>query len=183
MGKWSSELHNAHVTFAMGEKWGEEWSGVINQYLDYEAACGYQDGGSRVGGDNRPEEITLWVSRGRKWFSPPKIARLGKLGEEGSYADTWWNWWKSIQPVEREPIEDTGMLTWPMGKMTWGKLTKMGGRNGFMQVMAGLLWWGLEEFRGGDDEDDHAGWLAAVGDVEGILHGLLLSGELVYVHP
>ncbi|KAJ7770049.1 hypothetical protein B0H16DRAFT_1715674 [Mycena metata] len=153
MAKWPAELRNAHTAFAMGAKWGSEWSGLVNEYLDYEAACGYQDGGGRVGGDNRPEEIAAWVNRGRKWFSPPKIARLGQLGEEGSYADNWWNWWKSIQPVEREPIDDTGMLTWPMGKMTWGKLTKMFGRNGFMQVMAGLLWWGLEEFRSHDDED------------------------------
>ncbi|KAJ7016271.1 hypothetical protein C8F04DRAFT_1282007 [Mycena alexandri] len=53
----------------------------------------------------------------------------------------------------------------------------MSGRNGFMQVMASLLWWGMEEFR--DGSEDTSGWAAAVGDVEGILYGVLQSGQVV----
>ncbi|KAJ7032964.1 hypothetical protein C8F04DRAFT_1261533 [Mycena alexandri] len=84
-------------------------------------------------------------------------------------------WWRSLQPSGREVVEETGMMTMPM-EMEWGKLTKMSGRNGFLQVMASLFWWGLEEFR--DGREDKSGWAAAVGDVEGILYGVLRSGEV-----
>ncbi|KAJ7121213.1 hypothetical protein C8R46DRAFT_1238480 [Mycena filopes] len=169
----SSTSSAAHAAFAMGIKWGKEWSDLVAKYLEFEKVCGYQEeGGGRIGGENRPEEVGRWISRARQWFSPPVIGNLGKLREKGSYVDRWWLWWKSVQPSERVEIEQTGMLTLPM-KMSWGKLPKLYGNNGFMQVMASLLWWGLT-MRG---EEEKEGWLLAVADVECILHGVIESGE------
>ncbi|KAJ7042208.1 hypothetical protein C8F04DRAFT_1252184 [Mycena alexandri] len=173
--KWSEELRRAHSAFAMGEKWPEDWARLVNEYMDFEAAAGYPEDGPRIGGESRPSEVGEFLNGGRKWHSPPKIRNLGKLGEKGSYADNWWLWWRSLQPNEREVIEETGMMTMPR-EMDWGKLTKMSGRNGFMQVMASLLWWGMDEFR--DGSEDASGWAAAVGDVEGILYGIVQSGEV-----
>ncbi|KAJ7163636.1 hypothetical protein C8R46DRAFT_902658, partial [Mycena filopes] len=144
---------------------GGEWSDLVTKYLEFEKACGYQDEGPRIGGSNKPTEIGWWIGRARN---------EGRgIGDGGSFADNWWLWWKSLQPSERtEEIEGTGMLTFPM-KMTWGRLATLYGRNGFMQVMAALLWWGLA-LRG---EEQKEGWLAAVADVECILHGIIESGE------
>ncbi|KAJ7020136.1 hypothetical protein C8F04DRAFT_974751 [Mycena alexandri] len=159
----------------MGANWPEDWARLVNEYIDFEAAAGYPDEGPRMGGDGRPSEVGEFLTGGQKWHSPPKIRKLGKLGDKGSYTDNWWMWWQSLQPAEREVVEETGMMTMPM-EMAWGKLTKMSGRNGFLQVMASLFWWGLEEFR--DGHKDKSGWAAAVGDVEGILYGVLRSGEV-----
>ncbi|KAJ7022288.1 hypothetical protein C8F04DRAFT_1272732 [Mycena alexandri] len=175
MAQWSEELRRAHSAFAMGANWPEDWARLVNEYIDFEAAAGYPDEGPRMGGDGRPSEVGEFLTGGRKWHSPPKIRKLGKLGDKGSYTDNWWMWWRSLQPAEREVVEETGMMTMPM-EMAWGKLTKMSGRNGFLQVMASLFWWGLEEFR--DGREDKSGWAAAVGDVEGILYGVLRSGEV-----
>ncbi|KAJ7751631.1 hypothetical protein B0H16DRAFT_1460179 [Mycena metata] len=176
MGKWSEEVRRAHGAFAMREKWPEDWARLVNEYLDFEAVAGYpNEEGPHIGGDGRPSEVTTFLTAGRKWHLPPKIKHLGKLGEKRLYADNWWMWWRSLQPSEREVVEETGMMTMPM-EMEWGRLTKMSGPNGFLQVMASLFWWGLEEFR--DGPEDNSGWPAAAGDVESILYGVLKSGEV-----
>ncbi|KAJ7633768.1 hypothetical protein DFH06DRAFT_1336855 [Mycena polygramma] len=174
MAKWLTELRNAHSAFLLGEKWGDDWAELVDTYLDFEAACGYQEQGPRIHGVGKPEEIAAWLKGGRKWFAPPKIARVGRVGETGSYADNWWLWWRSIQPRERLWIG--GMLTWGTD-MTWGKLTTLYGRNGFMQVMASLLWWGMLEFRGGEN-GEKSGWSLAVSDVQMVLRALLDSNLL-----
>ncbi|KAJ7018782.1 hypothetical protein C8F04DRAFT_976719, partial [Mycena alexandri] len=172
MHDWPEELRRAHAAFAMGIEWGKEWSELVTRYLEFEGACGYQEDGPRIGGEKKPEEVGKWISRGRKWFSPPRIANVGAVGEMGSYAENWWVWWRSLQPVERVLIEETGMMSFP-AKLSWGKLTKLHGRNGFMQVMASLLWWGLA--MKGDGEK--TAWLEAVTDVVCILTGVIQSGE------
>ncbi|KAJ7821733.1 hypothetical protein B0H13DRAFT_1527994, partial [Mycena leptocephala] len=141
-------------------------------YLNFEAAFGYQDSGPRIDGDPKPEEISAWLKGGRKWSAPPRISNLGRLGEKGTYADIWWLWWRSLQPPERMWVG--GMLTWPT-EMTWGKLTRMYGRNGFMHVMASLLWWGMAEFRSGANASEASGWSIAVSSVEDVLGALVTS--------
>ncbi|KAJ7734649.1 hypothetical protein B0H16DRAFT_1467497 [Mycena metata] len=175
MAKCPEELWRVHSAFAVGEKWPEDWARLVNEYMDFEAAAGYPEDVPRIGGDGRLSEVGDFLTGGQKWHSPPKIRNLGKLGAKGSYADNWWFWWRSLQPNEREVNEETGMMTMPM-EMEWGKLTKMSGRNGFMQVLASLLWWGMEEFQNGSE--DTSGWGEAVGDVEGMLYGALHLGEV-----
>ncbi|KAJ7446034.1 hypothetical protein B0H11DRAFT_2249218 [Mycena galericulata] len=179
MAKWSDELRRAHSAFALGEKWETDWADCVDKYLDFEAACGYQDEGPRIGGEGRPDEVAEWIRGGRKWFSPPSIKNLGRLGEKGSYANNWWLWWRSIQPPERQWFG--GMLTAPT-EMTFGKMTTMYGRNGFMQVMASLLWWGLQESRGGS-LGKQTGWSQAVSDVRSMLECLVSSNELSAAPP
>ncbi|KAJ7092022.1 hypothetical protein B0H15DRAFT_799760 [Mycena belliarum] len=172
MRKWPAELRNAYSAFALGTKWGKIWADCVETYLEVEAACGYRDEGPRIGGERRPEEMQKWISGGRKWFTPPKIAKPGNRGEAGTYTDEWWAWWISLQPPERMCVG--GMLTTPT-EMSWGKLPKMCGRNGFMQVMASLFFWGMDNERRGQTDPE---WEIGVDDVHWLLNQLLLSGEL-----
>ncbi|KAJ6492728.1 hypothetical protein C8R47DRAFT_1070280 [Mycena vitilis] len=174
MAKWPAELRKAHAAFALGVSWGDDWAGLVSTYIDFEAACGYQESGPRIHGEGKPDEIVTWLKGGRKWFAPPHIARVGRVGEAGSYADNWWLWWRSIQPPERLWIG--GMLTSPV-EMTWGKLARLYGRNGFMQIVASLLWWGMQEFRSGEN-GEKSGWSLAVSDVDDILRGMLKANIL-----
>ncbi|KAJ7855149.1 hypothetical protein B0H14DRAFT_2579490 [Mycena olivaceomarginata] len=161
--KWPSELCNAYTAFALGEKWGGDWSMLVKAYMDFEAVCGYQDMGPRIDGKDKLAEMGAWIKSGRKWGSPPKLVNMGKLGQKGSFVDNWWHWWRSLQPPER--VWMGGMLSW-VDDMIWGKLPRMYGQNGFMQIMICLLWWGQEVHRQARTD---SGWASAVGCVEHVL--------------
>ncbi|KAJ7352563.1 hypothetical protein DFH08DRAFT_693964, partial [Mycena albidolilacea] len=142
---------------------GGDWSMLVKVYMDFKAVCGYQDTGPQIDGKDKPAEVGAWIKSGRKWGSPPELANMGKLGQKGSFVDNWWRWWRSLQPPER--VWMGGMLSW-VDDMTWGKLPRMYGRNGFMQIMICLLWWGQEVHRQAQTD---SGWASAVGCVEHVL--------------
>ncbi|KAJ7078271.1 hypothetical protein B0H15DRAFT_789080 [Mycena belliarum] len=174
-------MRKAFSAFALGEKWGSEWGDLVNAWLDLEAACDYNDDGGKLDTMHRPPEVHEFIKHGRKWWAPPAIQNVGRVGEKNSYADRWWLWWRHLQPKERLWVG--GMLTTPT-EMTWTpKLTTMHGRVGFMQVLASLLWWGLAEAKAGD-VGRASGWEDAVEDVAFLLQRLVESGELKrYVCP
>ncbi|KAF8209729.1 hypothetical protein K438DRAFT_1753376 [Mycena galopus ATCC 62051] len=174
MAQWSEELRRAHAAFSLGKKWGADWGHLVIAYLEFEAACGYQEAGPRMDGEHRPAEVAAWMKSGRKWGALPKMRKIGSVGDKASYADDWWLWWRSVQPPERECMGGT-LLTWPT-KMTWGKLPRMYGKNGFMLVIASLLWWGQEETRTGNAAATGSDWGMAVTGVTGILKHLVREG-------
>ncbi|KAJ7430015.1 hypothetical protein B0H11DRAFT_2264458 [Mycena galericulata] len=155
-GKWPKEMKAAFGAFAVGEKWGTTWAELVETWVDVEEAAG------------RPAEIGEFLKGGRKWYHPPTVRNVGKLGLEGSFVDRWWKWWRAIQPPEQE--------------MTWGNLPKMHGRTGFMLVLASLMWWGLASQGGayaGPYAEPSMEWWRAVGEVKFLLTALLKSGEIV----
>ncbi|KAJ7164579.1 hypothetical protein C8R43DRAFT_878649 [Mycena crocata] len=154
-----------------GECWDSVWADCVDKFLDFEAACGYQEKGPRIGGEDRPDEVQAWLGSGRRWFVAPAIATLGMVGEADSFVDRWWRWWRSIQPPERSWLG--GRITRPR-EITWKKMAGLYGKNGFLQVMGTLLWWGLEEARRAEE----SGWEKAVKEVHYVLSELIDSGEL-----
>jgi hypothetical protein len=52
----------------------------------------------------------------------------------------------------------------------------MNGNNSFLQVMAGLTWWGELAYKRGEEEREE--WDAAVDDVTWVLEQLLESGDI-----
>ncbi|KAJ7106833.1 hypothetical protein C8R43DRAFT_906037 [Mycena crocata] len=157
----------------MGERWGAEWADCVNRFLDFEKACGYSETGPRIGGGDRPEEVKAWVKGGRKWFELTALdkASVGKIGEEGSFVERWWTWWRSLQPAERKWTGEG--LSCPSG-MKWGRMATLCGPNGYMQVMLALLWWGTA-VAGTEEESD---WTNAVADVDFAVGQMLASGEV-----
>ncbi|KAJ7127330.1 hypothetical protein C8R43DRAFT_843636, partial [Mycena crocata] len=140
---------------------GAEWADCVNRYLDFEAASGYSEKGPRMGGgDVRPEEVKDWIHKGR--------STLGKIGDQGGFVDSWWAWWRSVQPAERKWAAGGG-LSCPAG-MKWGKLATMCGPNGILQVMLALLWWGTAVVGKGAESED---WTSAVADVDFALGEML----------
>ncbi|KAJ7170634.1 hypothetical protein C8R43DRAFT_875402 [Mycena crocata] len=174
MRQWPAELRNAHTAFLVGQRWGEEWADCVNRFLDFEAGCGYVEKGPRIGGGkDRPHEVWEWVKGGRRWHDFPVLdsKKIGGIGQVGTFVDTWWLWWRSIQPPERKWVN--GGLTCPPG-MKWGRMATLCGPNGYMQVMLSLLWWG-SAVAGKQNEGD---WSSAVGQVDFALGEILASGEL-----
>jgi hypothetical protein len=80
-----------------------------------------------------------------------------------------------LQPEERAEL-DNGGLSRPE-TANWSKMARLYGKNGLLQVMATLVWWGeVVQKRGG--EEDREEWVAAVCDVTWVLGELLKSGEI-----
>ncbi|KAJ7602810.1 hypothetical protein DFH06DRAFT_1351047 [Mycena polygramma] len=151
--KFSHDMHKAYGAFALGKSWGDKWGGCVNAWLDMDAATGYAYGG-RLTAQGRPPQVSKFINAGRKWWSPPTIANLGKKDDEQSFVGMWWGWWEEIQPKE-------GL----------GTLPTMFGPTGLVLVLATLFWWGLVE--------RSVEWEAAVDALTELLERLLESGELV----
>ncbi|KAJ7855820.1 hypothetical protein B0H13DRAFT_1517247, partial [Mycena leptocephala] len=73
----------------------------------------------------------------------------------------WWKWWVSLQPAER--VYHERRLEQP-SSASWDVLAQLHGKNGLLQVMVTLLWWGDLV---GDAEDAcrYVEWTKAVDDV------------------
>ncbi|KAJ7077249.1 hypothetical protein C8R43DRAFT_910555, partial [Mycena crocata] len=127
----------------------------------------------------RPPAVAWWLGRARQWQKFVGIGELGSQGRKNTYINAWWNWWKMIQPEGREWVG--GTLSMP-DDCDWGTIAKLHGRNGLLQGMASLLWWG-DKVGKGKDAMAHLSWTRAVGDVAAVLHELLRPGviEKAYV--
>jgi hypothetical protein len=170
------ELGHAYLVFEIGSKWGMEWTVCIQKFYDFEAAWGFIDEGAQMGRDVHPPQVNGWLSRGRKWTLPPTlVVDLSTRETAELWTGLWWNWWKSLQPRERS-IENNGELSRPE-LADWSEMAELHGKNGLLQVMAMLVWWG--EVAQKRDSGVQAEWLAAVNNVTWVLERVLASGEIV----
>ncbi|KAJ7897381.1 hypothetical protein B0H13DRAFT_2337915 [Mycena leptocephala] len=159
--KWTPELSNAHKAFERGRDWGIAWAGCVDKFMDFEAACGYSDAGGQISTEGRPTAVGWWLGRGRKWDRTVDVGTVGDAKTPDTFVATWWKWWMTVQPKDRSE---------------WGPMAKLHGKNGVLQVMATLLWWGEAI-----DEDDPLGrieWGTAVEEVEGVFTEMLRSGAV-----
>ncbi|KAJ7785057.1 hypothetical protein DFH07DRAFT_726480 [Mycena maculata] len=68
-----------------------------------------------------------------------RLGKLGKVGEDGTFADNFWTWWIALQPPERVVFEGRLSRT---SEADWGKMLELCRKSRVLQVMAALLWWG-----------------------------------------
>ncbi|KAJ7440828.1 hypothetical protein B0H11DRAFT_2252646 [Mycena galericulata] len=170
--QWSSELGKAHAAFARGKMWGEDWAACVVAFLDFEGVCGYDDNGGKISTKERPKVVKDWIARARNWNASMAIGTIGSAEEEGTYVNQWWKWWKLLQPSDR--LGFAGLMSCPSGDPEsdeWKALAKLHGKNGWLQVMASLLWWG-DEVGDGSEPARHVDWTGAVREVEYMLKEL-----------
>ncbi|KAJ7114742.1 hypothetical protein C8R44DRAFT_740117 [Mycena epipterygia] len=169
--EWTQELVNAHAGFERGKSWGPAWAACVSQFFDFEAAHRYADDGAQIGGKGRPKPVKAWIGRARKWNVQVDLGRRGSRELLGSYIGMWWGWWVAMQPEER--IMTDGELSKPT-EADWGPMSKLYGKNGLLQVMATLLWWGDSVDWDDDVEDveERVEWEQAVNDVAWVLEEL-----------
>ncbi|KAJ7234291.1 hypothetical protein C8J57DRAFT_1531831 [Mycena rebaudengoi] len=162
--QWTPELTRAHAGFMRGKKWGIAWASCVKQFYDFERSHGYH--GNPISTKDRPEIVKTWLAKGRPWDVVQELGNLGSRGVEDSFVDSWWGWWIAMQPKNRK-VRD-GVLDEASDHHRWYVLAKVGGRNGLIQLMAMLLWWGD---RVGDkgEGSDFSQWVAAVEDVTEVL--------------
>ncbi|KAJ7688925.1 hypothetical protein B0H14DRAFT_2210430, partial [Mycena olivaceomarginata] len=114
-----------------------EWATCVEHFMDFEKRSGYEDG-SQITADGRPDVVKRWLARQRRWDVKQDVGTLGSESMEGTFVSSWWKWWMGVQPADRR---QSGALSRP-ADLDWGVVMKLHGRNGLLQVMATLLWWG-----------------------------------------
>ncbi|KAJ7803804.1 hypothetical protein B0H14DRAFT_3486976 [Mycena olivaceomarginata] len=154
--EWTDELGRAHATFERGRGWGLQWALCVQKFLEFEAAWGFTECTYQMAKKNWLGQIGGWLSRGRKWTLPPTLGEtLGTRKNEELWVGGWWKWWNGLQPNERVALEN-GELSRPE-EADWSAMAAMHGKNGILQVMATLGWWGeVAQKRSAEEKDD--GW-------------------------
>ncbi|KAI0062046.1 hypothetical protein BV25DRAFT_1784395, partial [Artomyces pyxidatus] len=117
---------------------GKEWHDCVENWTRFEKMQGYPDRKDRtqwVKTAARPEQFSDWSKRHRNYANVPTIA------DPDEYAQSWRDWWVSLQPTWRTE----GAVAWPLlrdiGKeKDWTDLRK-GGMNGFLCILIVLAWW------------------------------------------
>ncbi|KAJ7028755.1 hypothetical protein C8F04DRAFT_963637, partial [Mycena alexandri] len=140
---------------------GIEWAGCVSMFLDFEAAWGYKDAGAQITTEGRPTALHWWIGRGGNWDKTPDLGVLGNSKTPGSFVASWWSWWLAVQPKEEGD---------------WAPVLKLHGKNGLLQVMASLVWWGEKAMK--ESPLDKLEWSAAVEDVERVLTEMLRPGVI-----
>ncbi|KAJ7773742.1 hypothetical protein DFH07DRAFT_767683 [Mycena maculata] len=174
--EWPAELTRAHTAFERGKGWGIEWVSCVNSFFAFEAAWGYGEDGMQITAKERPQAMKAWLARARNWATVVDLGELGKQGAEGTFVDQWWTWWMSLQPVERFSMSRSMACS---ENTNWGSLLKLHGKNGLLQVMATLLWWG--DATGDKAKSDPFGylkWTCAMTDVEWAMGEMLWLGVI-----
>ncbi|KAJ7767522.1 hypothetical protein DFH07DRAFT_736737, partial [Mycena maculata] len=143
----------------------------VARFFNFEAASGYTEGRTLVSAKARPTAVKDWLARGRKWNTVMPLGVVGHKREPGTFVAQWWSWWREIQPSEREWLRP-GVLSTPE-TADWSQLAKLRRRNGLLQVMATLLWWGDHV---ATDPNYMNEWTGAVTDVLWVLEELLKVG-------
>ncbi|KAJ7642534.1 hypothetical protein B0H17DRAFT_1148793 [Mycena rosella] len=171
--EWTLELGRAHAAFARGKAWGLKWAQCVAAFFDFEGAHGYDDAGAQMPVKGRPKQVKAWIARARAWEKGMDLGVLGERKRKSTFIGSWWVYWTSLQPEERLGGEEK--LSRPE-MADWEAMSKLHGKNGLLQVMLTLLWWG--DCAGDETEDDknvptlREVWLEAVGDVEWVLRQL-----------
>ncbi|KAJ7018491.1 hypothetical protein C8F04DRAFT_1277636 [Mycena alexandri] len=164
---WTGEL-------VRGKEWGIVWARCVAGFFDFESAHGYSENRAQIPVAKRPRAMGEWLARGRQWdrFGQIGTMPIGDQNSEGSWVEGWWSYWVSLQPVER--VYMGGALSQP-NNADWEDLAKLNGKNGLLQVMALLLWWG-DYVGDGADVFQFNDWTRAVQDVTWVLRQLETSG-------
>jgi hypothetical protein len=141
--------------------------------MDFEKACGYGEG-SAIMTQSRLAVVKWWLARGRKWDVLQTLGALGSEGASNTFIHDWWKWWLPGQPKERGklPLDLCGCPS----SLDRTSVAKLHGKNGILQVMATLLWWGnIVVLR---SPLDRMTWVLAVEDVTYMLEAMLKSGTI-----
>ncbi|KAJ7030418.1 hypothetical protein C8F04DRAFT_1186824 [Mycena alexandri] len=159
--KWTEEIRRAHKAFERGKTWGIEWAECVDMFLDFERACGYSEAGGQITTEGRPPAVHWWLGRGRNWDKLPDLGVLGSSKTPGTFVASWWSWWMAAQPKEEGD---------------WEAVIKLHGKNGLLQLMATLLWWGEKAME--ESPLDRLEWLAGVEDATRVLTEVLRPGVI-----
>ncbi|KAJ8473470.1 hypothetical protein ONZ45_g16283 [Pleurotus djamor] len=140
---------------------GDRYGLLIKLLLLHESKTGYENSKKGLPVQNRPGEISKWLSNGRLRY---KIS----IANARDFGKLWWAWWRCMQPDWRSQAKSGELLQRIPAGESLEKL-KVHGANGFLVVIVGLYSWGCAVKKEGKEDES---WDRAVKDVEWVLKAL-----------
>ncbi|KAJ7152145.1 hypothetical protein C8R43DRAFT_1127226 [Mycena crocata] len=168
--RWQDELKRLWPWFEeVGAGWGEVWEDCAWAFLSFEEASGFPFERLRMAkGPREGLGVDAWIATGRKLWSPC-------LPDTNELWPRFWKWWRGLQPEERR-TED-GVLTRTVG-LDWGCIRDLSGKNGLLQVIMVLAWWGIKAHAVDGTAEQVAEWVSATEDVCWALEEMVKEGKL-----
>lgn len=135
-------FHNTTIHRAM-------FLNVVHLWIDLESSYGFSASGRNLpSGNQRPEEIAFWISRGRGMRTQAGKTEhrdlIVPVNDLAKLTRRWWVWWNGIQPSWRR-TESTRSSRSPLPRPpisgNWGPLA-VAGKNGMLTPVYLLhTWW------------------------------------------
>ncbi|KAL1658222.1 hypothetical protein GGF50DRAFT_131834 [Schizophyllum commune] len=145
-----------------GKTWGVPFADAVMSYFEFERAHQFpnKSTGRKVISEKgtRPAAYATWIKTGRPY------THVMDIGTVDSYRLKWWNWWSSHMP--RGLMDPADFADVVAGLDDWEGLDTVFGKDGMLQFLLTLLWWG---------DALRADWEAACMDFSGILDALLAT--------
>ncbi|KAJ7077510.1 hypothetical protein B0H15DRAFT_805155 [Mycena belliarum] len=172
--RWQDELRRIwpHLE-AVGLSWGEVWEDCAFAFLAFEEASGFPY--ERLWMAKPPRAglgVDNWIASGRRLWAPC-------LDPPSELRPRFWKWWRGMQPEVRR-IGDGVMSR--EANVDWSVLRDFSRKNGLLQVVMVLLWWGELAHAATDksprDGEQVAEWESAVEDVTWALTEMVKEGRL-----
>jgi len=134
---------------------------IVRLFVELETVYKFQCGRISFSSEGRPAVFTKWVRGGRWRQSTPSVTNVGE------FSTVWWRWWVSLQPSWRN-FESAGRPCIGVDGNDWDCL-KAPGPNGWLGVVATLIWWG----RAITNEADQKEYKIALKDAKFMMQELL----------
>uniref|UniRef100_D8QJQ2 Expressed protein n=2 Tax=Schizophyllum commune (strain H4-8 / FGSC 9210) TaxID=578458 RepID=D8QJQ2_SCHCM len=146
-------------------------------YIDFEGAHKFptKTTGRKVISDKgtRPAVYSAWTKIGRPYSNTMNI------GAVDPYRATWWSWWSAHMPaVRRLPggslLDPARLVDVIRSSDDWEGLDQVFGKDGMLQFLLTLLWWG-DAVHGRGNAKQRAEWEIACADFSGILDAIIVT--------
>ncbi|KAJ6450540.1 hypothetical protein C8R47DRAFT_1230230 [Mycena vitilis] len=170
--RWSPELRRVYPWWeAEAARFGDGWEECVWAFVCFEEASGFPAERVRmpVSPARNKVGIDSWISLGRKSW-PPTITATPE-----QYGKWFWNWWRGMQPKARL-IEDGVMSR--ASDIVWDGIRDLSGKNGLLQVVMVLMWWGIKAHSDVASAADAMDWQLAMEDVRWVLDEMVKEGKL-----
>ncbi|KAI5822729.1 hypothetical protein K523DRAFT_198681, partial [Schizophyllum commune Tattone D] len=123
----------------------------------------------------RPEVYRMWTKFGRPY---DQAMDLGMPA--GPFREVWWTWWAALMPSVRRldagKLLDHQQLLLKINKVEdWEGFDEFCGKDGLLQVLLTLLWWGDAVHGSGGTGKDRADWDAACADFASVLETVAIT--------
>uniref|UniRef100_D8PLA6 Uncharacterized protein n=1 Tax=Schizophyllum commune (strain H4-8 / FGSC 9210) TaxID=578458 RepID=D8PLA6_SCHCM len=141
--QWPLHIRDAFAAFMQGRHWGTSFADAVQAFLQLEGSFGFpliSDDRRLIAGSLRPSAYLHWEKLGRSY------EQLIGIDDVAQYSRKYWLWWEAVQPARRLPedkllpIEQFEDLVG--GMEDWDGLDKCCGKDGLIQALMMLFWWG-----------------------------------------
>ncbi|KAI4517070.1 hypothetical protein K525DRAFT_251910 [Schizophyllum commune Loenen D] len=170
------------VACSRGQEWGLAFARAVSAYLALERSLGFpilNHGRLVLAGSIRPPIYRDWIVQKREYSS------IVDIGDPREFGGRWRTWWEAMQPPLRiSPAGDLLAVEAVIADVThlaeWGNLEKCCGRDGLVQFLLTLVWWG-DAVNDPDRREAYPAqrleWALAVEDFRDVLEALMAAPD------